>query len=484
MKYIIAPIILILFSIISTAQNSKNIPKILHKKLLNTIAGRYGRVDVTMGYAKGTGGIIIGNPNQSKYSLFNDFSFSIFVLRRQDQQFGSITNITAESNNLNDFLIRFDWKNKRTDQGTISGEIQLFYSFSKNRYDTYFINNSNSVFKIYWKTELDQIQKDSLNSLIKLLYKKEFQNESEGSKLKRLEEKEKEKENEISYQKYLTQKNKFEADRIREEMGLPPLKQSNESVIGIPVRIGNYDVAQNDFSKEMDWYDAKKACEALGNGWRLPNRDELNILFRNKDKIGGFLNEYYWSSTIEIGNESRAWYQYFLDGKEFSDAKGYRQNVRAIRINKQAEAELILIKKREEEALIKKYEAETLEKLKKINDFAKKTVENPITIGKIFIANNDFAEPMDWYDAKKACESLGYGWRLPTLVELKLLYRNKDKIGGFVSSDTFAYWSSSDWSSTEVSNGNGAWFMYFNKNTLRFGDPKTTKHFVRAVKDL
>ena len=90
---------------------------------------------------------------------------------------------------------------------------------------------------------------------------------------------------------------------------------------------------------------------------------------------------------------------------------------------------------------------------------------------------------MDWNDAKKACESLGNGWRLPTLAELKILYRNKDKIGGFVGSDTFAYWSSTDWSSTEVSNGNGAWFMYFTKNATRFGDPKTTKHFVRAVKD-
>lgn len=174
MKSISTLIILILFSFISTAQNSKNIPKIFHKKLLNSIAGRYAKVDVTMGYVKGTGGVNIGNPNQSQFGRFNSFSFSIYVLGRKDQQFGTITNITTESNNLNDFLIRFDWKNDRTDQGTITGEIQLFYSLSKNRYDTYFINNSNSVFKINWKTELDQIQKDSVNSLISLLFKKNF----------------------------------------------------------------------------------------------------------------------------------------------------------------------------------------------------------------------------------------------------------------------------------------------------------------------
>ena len=61
MKYISTLIALILFSFISTAQNSKNIPKLYHKKLFNSIAGRYANVDVTMGYAKGTGSIIIGS---------------------------------------------------------------------------------------------------------------------------------------------------------------------------------------------------------------------------------------------------------------------------------------------------------------------------------------------------------------------------------------------------------------------------------------
>ena len=151
-----------------------------------------------------------------------------------------------------------------------------------------------------------------------------------------------------------------------------------------------------------------------------------------------------------------------------------------IRLKKQAEEDLILMQKKEEEALIKRYKAESLERLKKINDFAKNTVENPINIGKIFIAKNDFTEPMNWDDAKKACESLGNGWRLPNKDELRILYRNKDKIGGFVSSDTFAYWSSTEFGS----NGNESWFMYFNKYPTRFGDPKTTKHFVRAVRDL
>jgi len=63
---------------------------------------------------------------------------------------------------------------------------------------------------------------------------------------------------------------------------------NSDSIIGKPIRIRNLEVAQNDFPKEMTWYDAKKACTDLGNGWRLPTKDELNLLYINKDKIGGF----------------------------------------------------------------------------------------------------------------------------------------------------------------------------------------------------
>ena len=33
----------------------------------------------------------------------------------------------------------------------------------------------------------------------------------------------------------------------------------------------------------MNWHDANKACNALGKGWRLPTKDELNTLYQNKD---------------------------------------------------------------------------------------------------------------------------------------------------------------------------------------------------------
>ncbi len=62
------------------------------------------------------------------------------------------------------------------------------------------------------------------------------------------------------------------------------------------VKIGNLEVMTKDLG-EMNWDEAMKACAALGDGWRLPTKEELNVLYQNKDKIGGFDNNYYWSST-------------------------------------------------------------------------------------------------------------------------------------------------------------------------------------------
>jgi hypothetical protein len=75
------------------------------------------------------------------------------------------------------------------------------------------------------------------------------------------------------------------------------------SIIGYSIKIGKLVVAQNDlinyknWNDKMPWRDATDACKLLGNGWRLPTRAELNILYKNKGKIGGFTDDYYWSST-------------------------------------------------------------------------------------------------------------------------------------------------------------------------------------------
>ena len=101
------------------------------------------------------------------------------------------------------------------------------------------------------------------------------------------------------------------------------------SVIGKPIRLQKFDVAQYDFIEEMNWGDAKAACAKLGKGWRLPTKDELNLLYQNKDKIGGFAGAYYWSSTER--NSYNAYLANFHNGSQFKYFKIYGYNVRAVR---------------------------------------------------------------------------------------------------------------------------------------------------------
>ena len=105
--------------------------------------------------------------------------------------------------------------------------------------------------------------------------------------------------------------------------------QDAKEIIGKPINIGNLQIAQYDFPNDMNWYDARKACAALGKGWRLPTKAELNILYQNKDKIGGFAVIIYWSST-EIDN-SVVCAQGFTNGRLFNDKVDVKDAVRAVK---------------------------------------------------------------------------------------------------------------------------------------------------------
>jgi hypothetical protein len=66
------------------------------------------------------------------------------------------------------------------------------------------------------------------------------------------------------------------------------------------------------------------------NDWRLPTKDELNLIFLQKESIGGFnLGMSYWSSTeYDSGN---AWYQNFVYGGQDAINEGSTFGVRAVR---------------------------------------------------------------------------------------------------------------------------------------------------------
>jgi hypothetical protein len=93
-------------------------------------------------------------------------------------------------------------------------------------------------------------------------------------------------------------------------------------VIGIPIRVGDVEIAQYDcpFTENcgLRWEEAVESCNNLGDGWRLPTIDELELIFHNKKSIGGFVNEAivtYWSSTLydDKDDSKNAWIFFFND---------------------------------------------------------------------------------------------------------------------------------------------------------------------------
>ena len=104
-----------------------------------------------------------------------------------------------------------------------------------------------------------------------------------------------------------------------------------------------------------------------------------------------------------------------------------------------------------------------------------KIIGTPYKLTKFEVAQNDFQDTRDWYDAKKACASLGSGWRLPTKDELYTMYLWKDDIGGF---SDFFYWSSTE------ANSNNAWLRYFQHDGAFNDNKANTLCYVRAVRSL
>ncbi len=114
-------------------------------------------------------------------------------------------------------------------------------------------------------------------------------------------------------------------------VNLPASVNNQPSASSTPAinRLGNLEIATRDFAEKMTWEAAKKACADLGDGWRLPTKEELNEMYRNKDKIGAFTLDNYWSSTEN--SNFYAWSQDFSSGIQNSNSKLNPNLVRAIK---------------------------------------------------------------------------------------------------------------------------------------------------------
>ena len=86
-------------------------------------------------------------------------------------------------------------------------------------------------------------------------------------------------------------------------------------------------VAQYDFHYEMNYHLAKKACEALGDGWRLPTVFEAELLYKelhlkkkgNFEKKGYFqLYGSYWCEKDDH-NLSKVFSSYYINSETKND---------------------------------------------------------------------------------------------------------------------------------------------------------------------
>ena len=74
------------------------------------------------------------------------------------------------------------------------------------------------------------------------------------------------------------------------------------------------------------------AADYTHNGktdWHLPSKDELNQLYTQKAKVGGFSTDGYWSSSEIDADSARS--QRFSDGNQFNSFKHVTKYVRPVR---------------------------------------------------------------------------------------------------------------------------------------------------------
>ena len=107
------------------------------------------------------------------------------------------------------------------------------------------------------------------------------------------------------------------------EYSLTPIEKKTNRILKQTLE---FEVYPEDLG-EFTWKDAKKACATLSEGWRLPTREELHLMWLNKDDSFAAAN--YWSSS-EYFNIN-AWFQYFVSGSQYNYNKHATHFVRAVR---------------------------------------------------------------------------------------------------------------------------------------------------------
>lgn len=88
-----------------------------------------------------------------------------------------------------------------------------------------------------------------------------------------------------------------------------------------------------DIEGHQSWFRARDLAltQTFGDyaDWHVPTKDELDMLYHARETVGGFVGDYYWSSTEH--SLYYAWYQYFGHGYRNRSTKTSHYRVRFVR---------------------------------------------------------------------------------------------------------------------------------------------------------
>jgi len=107
--------------------------------------------------------------------------------------------------------------------------------------------------------------------------------------------------------------------------------------------IGGIEVKKQDEEYSMSWHEASNT---LTDGWRLPTKEELKLLYQ---RISGFDSDWYWSSSECLPTYS--WKKDFGRSCEYIINRNYTAAVRAVRSVRNKETRPRDYSKREKDRL-------------------------------------------------------------------------------------------------------------------------------------
>lgn len=90
-----------------------------------------------------------------------------------------------------------------------------------------------------------------------------------------------------------------------------------------------------DLDNKLTFYQASDMVLALGDGWRLPTREEFAHIYTDlftPGKLAFTKESSYWTSDEVDGKPGMAYTFYFDTGKPFDDIKDYATYVRLVRV--------------------------------------------------------------------------------------------------------------------------------------------------------